>query len=99
MVIKVFVVMNDDLENIFPWMNERACNWKKIHNEVLNDLQSSPKIFRLIKSRRINLQWHVACRLTGESCTVSRRRKQREMFRLGDSSLDETMLLRRIFRK
>jgi hypothetical protein len=30
-------------------------------NEVLNDLYFSSKIFRLIKSRRINLAGHVVC--------------------------------------
>ena len=52
-----------------PWRNETACEWRKIYNVVLNDLYNSPKIFELIKSRRINLAGHVACRLTGGSYT------------------------------
>jgi len=44
-----------------PWKNGTACGWRKIHNEVLNDLYCSPKIFRLIKSRRIKWVGHVAC--------------------------------------
>jgi len=43
-----------------PWRIERACEWRKIHNEVLNDLYYSPKLFRLIKPRRIKLARHVA---------------------------------------
>jgi len=49
------------------WRNETACDSNKIHNEVLNDPYSSPTIFRLIISRRINLAGYVACRLSGES--------------------------------
>ena len=34
--------------------------WRKLHNEELNDLYCSPKIVRVIKSRRMRLAWHVA---------------------------------------
>ena len=37
---------------------------KKLHNEKLNGLYSSPNIIRVIKSRRIRWNWHVA--RTGE---------------------------------
>ena len=33
---------------------------RKLHYEELNDLYSSPNIFRVIKSRRIRLAGHVA---------------------------------------
>jgi hypothetical protein len=33
--------------------------WRKIHNEKLNDLYSSPSIVRMIKSRRIRWARHV----------------------------------------
>ena len=34
--------------------------WRKLHNEELNDLYSSPKIARVIKSRRMRWAGHVA---------------------------------------
>jgi hypothetical protein len=34
--------------------------WRKLHNEELNDLYSAPNIIRLINSRRMRWPWHVA---------------------------------------
>jgi hypothetical protein len=34
--------------------------WKKLHNEELHDLYSSPHIIRIIKSRRMRWSGHVA---------------------------------------
>jgi hypothetical protein len=33
--------------------------WRKLHNEELNDLYSSPDIVRVIKSRRMRWEGHV----------------------------------------
>jgi hypothetical protein len=34
--------------------------WRKLHNEELSDLYSSPSIIRIIKSRRMRWAGHVA---------------------------------------
>jgi hypothetical protein len=34
--------------------------WRKLHNEELRDLYSSPSIIRIIKSRRVRWAGHVA---------------------------------------
>jgi hypothetical protein len=34
--------------------------WRKLHNEKLDDLYSSPTIVTVIKSRRMRRAWHVA---------------------------------------
>ena len=36
-----------------PKRDEVTGEWRKLHNEELYDLYSSPNIFRVIKSRRI----------------------------------------------
>jgi hypothetical protein len=40
--------------------DEITGEWRKLHNEKLNDRYSSPKIVREIKSRRMEWVWHVA---------------------------------------
>jgi hypothetical protein len=44
-----------------PKKDEVTGGWKKLHNEELRDLYSSPSIIRIIKSRR-RMRWagHVA---------------------------------------
>jgi hypothetical protein len=34
-------------------------DWRKLHNEELNNLFSSPNIIRMIKSIRMRWAWHV----------------------------------------
>jgi len=47
-------------ENIWPRRDEVTGEWRRLHNEELNDLYSSPNIVRVIKSRRMRWAGHVA---------------------------------------
>jgi len=44
--------------------------WRKPHNEEVNDLYCSPTIVRVIKSRRMRWAWHVARIGRGEAYQV-----------------------------
>jgi hypothetical protein len=49
------------LRRIFgPKRDEVTGEWRKLHNEELRDLYSSPSIIRIIKSRRVRWAGHVA---------------------------------------
>ena len=55
------VFENRVLRRIFgPRRDEVTGAWRKLHNEKLNDLYSSPNIFWVIKSRRMRWEGHVA---------------------------------------
>ena len=43
-----------------PKRDEVRGEWRILHNEELNDLYSSPNIFRVVKSRKMRLVWHIA---------------------------------------
>jgi hypothetical protein len=40
--------------------NEAMEGWRKLHNEKLRDLYSSPSIIKMIKSRRMRWAGHIA---------------------------------------
>jgi len=55
------VFENMVLRRIFvPRRDEVTGEWRRLHNEELNDLNSSPYIVRVIKSRRMRWAGHVA---------------------------------------
>jgi hypothetical protein len=54
------VFENRELRRIFgPKKDEVTGEWRKLHNEELNDLYCSQNIFRAIKSIRIRWAGHV----------------------------------------
>jgi hypothetical protein len=56
------VLGNRVLRRIFgPKRDEVTGGWRKLHNEGLHNLYSSPSIIRIIKSRRMRWAGHVAC--------------------------------------
>ena len=51
MVLRIFRLRRDEVTG----------EWRRLHNEELNDLYSLPSIVRVIKSRRMRWAGHVAC--------------------------------------
>jgi len=58
---KLRVIENMVLRRIFgPRRDEVTGEWRRLHNEELKDLYSSPNFVRVIKSRRMRWAEHVA---------------------------------------
>jgi hypothetical protein len=73
--------------------------WRKLHNEELNDLYCSPTIVRVIKLRRMRLVGHVAYMGEGRGVYRVLVENLRERDRLVNPGVDGRIILRRIFRK
>jgi hypothetical protein len=59
---KLRVFENMVLRRIFgPGRDEVREEWRRLHNEELNDLHCSPNIVRVMKWRRMRWAGHVAC--------------------------------------
>ena len=95
--LRVFDIML--LRRIFGLKrDELTREWRKLHNEDLNDLHSSPSIVRVIKSGRMKLTGHVARMGRGETYTRFWLGSLKEREHLGDPGVDESVILRWIFR-
>jgi hypothetical protein len=63
------VFENRVLRRIFgPKRDEVTGEWRKLHNEELHNLYSSPNIIRQVKSRRMRWAGHVARMGEGRNC-------------------------------
>jgi hypothetical protein len=65
------VFENGVMGRIFGPKRDEDGSWKKLHDDELHRLYSSPNIVRVIKSRRMRWAGHVACMEDGRSvCRV-----------------------------
>jgi hypothetical protein len=98
MVCRLRVFENMVLGRIFgPKRDEVTGEWRKLHNEELNDLYSSPDIVRVMKSR---MRWvgHVARMGREEVYTRFWLGNMREREHLEESGVDVRIILRWIHR-
>ena len=79
--------------------DEVTGGYRKLHNEELNDLYSSPNIVRVIKSRRMRCTEHVALWGREEAYTGFWWCYLKEREHLGDPGVNGRIILRWIFRK
>ena len=89
------VFENRVLRRIFgPKRDGVTGEWRKLHNEELNDLYSSPSIVRVKKSRRMRWAGHVARMEEGGVCTRFWWGNLRERDHWGDQDVDGRIILR-----
>jgi len=82
-----------------PKWDEVTGEWRKLHNEELNDMYSSPNIVRVIKSRRMRWVGHVARMRERRGVYRFRWGNLRERDHVEDGGADGKIILRWIFRK
>jgi len=88
------VFENMVLRRIFgPRRDEITGEWRRLHNEELNDLYSSLNIVGVIKSRRIGWAGHVARMGKERGCIGSWWGNRREKDHWGDLGVDGWIIL------
>ena len=82
-----------------PRRDEVTGEWRRLHNEELSDLYSSPNIVRVIISRRMRWARHVARMGEGRGCIGSWWGSRRERDHWGSLGVDGWIILRWISRR
>jgi hypothetical protein len=97
---KLRVFENRVLRRMFgPKRDEATGDWRRLHNEELDGLYSSPNIIPVIKSRRMRWAGHVARMGKREMHTGYWCQDLREGDLLGDPGVDGRILLKWILKK
>jgi hypothetical protein len=79
--------------------DEVTKEWRRLHNNELNDLYSSPNIVRVIKLKRMRWAGHVARMGRREACMGFWWGNLRERDHWGDQGVYGSIILGWIFRK
>jgi hypothetical protein len=94
---QIEVFENKVLRRIFvPQRSDMTRDWRKLHNEALCNLHSSPYTIRMIRSKRISKAGHVA-RMGAMRNAMLENLKGRDHSE--DLGVDGRILLKRIIRK
>jgi hypothetical protein len=76
-----------------PKRDEVTGEWRKLHNEQLHDLYSSPNIVRVIKSKIMRWAGDVAWMGRREACTEFWWENLRKRYHWGDQGIDGGIIL------
>jgi hypothetical protein len=94
------VYENRVLRRIFgPKRDEVTGEWRRVHNEELNDMNSSPNVIWVIKSRIMRWTGHVAHTWERKGAYRVLWGNLRERDHLEDQGIDGRIILKWIFKK